>query len=162
MSHAYKNRDSKLETSGKIVGFYEREFYCFSNFSSFSVKWRGKLWQTAEHAYQASRFMNKKPKVVVQIFKALSADEAYKIAQKNKRADFNDYRDVDLKNMEDILRAKLSQNPYVMHKLLQTGDRKIVEDSPKDSFWGWGKNRKGRNELGKIWMKLRGEIKDNL
>ncbi|MEA2092756.1 MAG: hypothetical protein U9P61_02195 [Patescibacteria group bacterium] len=40
----YQNRDSKLETSGEIVGFYEREFYCFSNFSSFAVEWKGKIW----------------------------------------------------------------------------------------------------------------------
>lgn len=154
----YKNRDSQLETSGKIVGFYEREFYCFSNFSSFSVLWKGKNWQTSEHAYQASRFLKSNPKVVDMIFKAKSADEAYKIAQKYKSDNFEDYGEDDLKNMENILRAKLKQNPYVMHKLLQTGKKKIVEDSPKDSFWGWGPDRKGRNELGKLWMKLRKEI----
>ena len=34
----------------------------------------------------------------------------------------------------------------------------IVEDSPKDDCWGWGPNKDGRNELGKIWMRLREEI----
>ena len=155
---AYQNRDSQLKTTGKIVGFYEREFYVFSNFSSFQVKWRGRLWPTSERAYQAARFMGKKPKVVEQIFKARSADAAYKIAQKNLSDDFEDYRDRDLENMESILRCKLKQNPYVRHKLAQTGKRYIVEDSSKDSFWGWGENRNSRNELGKIWMKLRKEI----
>lgn len=60
--------------------------------------------------------------------------------------------------MESILCAKLKQNPYVYKKLLQTGKRQIVEDSPKDSFWGWGPDREGRNELGKFWMKLRAEL----
>jgi hypothetical protein len=155
----YKNRDSQLEMSGKIVAFYEREFYCFSNFSSFAVKWKGKLWQTSEHAYQASRFIGKDLKIVQKILKAKSADEAYKIAQKFLGKNFNKYTEEDIKNMESILRAKLKQNLYVIHKLLQTGNRMIVEDSPKDSFWGWGNNRKGRNELGKLWMKLRKEIK---
>lgn len=154
----YKNRDPKLETSGKSVGFYEREFYCFSNFSSFSVRWKGRLWQTSEHAYQASRFMGSDSKIVSMIHKARSADEAYKIAKKYKQKDFESYREIDLKNMESIVRAKLIQNPYVMHKLLQTGKRKIIEDSPKDSFWGWGPKKDGKNELGKIWMKLREEI----
>lgn len=162
MKKKYQNRDPKLETSGKIIGFYEREFYCFSNFSSFSVKWKGRLWQTSEHAYQASRFMGKKPKVVEQIFKAKSAHDAFKIAKENLIKDFGKYRAKDIKNMEDIVRHKLRQNPYVMHKLMQTGKRLIVEDSPKDSFWGWGPNKNGRNELGKIWMKLRGEIKKHL
>lgn len=154
----YKNRDPQLETSGKIVGFYEREFYCFSNFSSFSVKWKGRLWQTSEHAYQASRFMSKSSKVVEKIFKARSADDAYRIAKKYIGNDFDKYRDKDLENMEDICRHKLNQNPYIMHKLTQTGKKKIVEDSPKDNFWGWGPKRNGRNELGKIWMKLRDEV----
>jgi len=158
MGKRYQNRDPKLETSAKIVGFYEREFYCFSNFSSFSVKWRGRLWQTSEHAYQASRFVGEKPKIAEQIFKARSADDAYRIARKNLRDDFGKYRVRDIKNMEDIIRHKLRQNPYVMHKLMQTGKRLIIEDSPKDSFWGWGPKRNGRNELGKIWMKLRKEI----
>lgn len=154
----YQNRDPFLETTGKIVGFYEREFYCFSNFSSFAVKWKGKLWPTSEHAYQASRFIKDNPKIAEEILKALSADEACRIAHRQLGDGFNDYRENDLKNMEEILRNKLQQNPYVMHKLLQTGKRKIVEDSTKDDFWGWGLKRNGRNELGKIWMKLREEI----
>lgn len=154
-----QNRDPQLEVSGNPIGFYEREFYCFSNFSSFQVKWKGKLWPTSEHAYQASRFLGKNPQVVAKILKAKSADEAYRIAIKNLDEDFTKYRDMDLKYMEDICRHKLNQNPYVMRKLLQTGKRKIVEDSPNDAFWGWGPNKDGRNELGKIWMKLRKELK---
>lgn len=153
-----QNRDPQLETSGKIIGFYEREFYVFSNFSSFAIKWRGKVWQTSEHAYQASRFIDQ-PKIFEKIFRAKSAHEAYKLAQKYKNKKFGDYRDDDLKYMEEILRLKLAQNPYVKEKLLQTKNLLIVEDSPKDSFWGWGKNKKGRNELGKIWMKLRDELR---
>jgi len=62
--------------------------------------------------------------------------------------------------MEDLLRLKISQNPYVKKKLLDTKDYYIVEDSPKDSFWGWGPNRDGVNQLGKLWMKLREEIRN--
>ena len=62
--------------------------------------------------------------------------------------------------MEELLRLKIEQNPYVKKKLLQTEDYLIVEDSPKDSFWGWGPNRDGFNQLGKLWMKLRDELKN--
>lgn len=154
----YQNRDPKLATSGKAIGFYEREFYVFSNFSSFQVKWKGKLWQTSEHAYQASRFMGKNQKAINEIFKAKSADTAYRIAIKYLGKDFDKYGDIDIKNMESIVLAKLKQNPYVLHKLEQSGNREIIEDSPKDAFWGWGKYKKGRNELGKIWMRLRAQI----
>ena len=77
-------RDSKLETSGNIIGFFEREFYVFSNFSSFQVEWCGRTWQTSEHAYQASHFFETDPDLVEQIHKAKSAHDAYKIAKANK------------------------------------------------------------------------------
>ena len=86
------------------------------------------------------------------------ADAAFKIAIKNLGNDFDNYGEKRSKKYGDICRNKLRQNSYVMHKLVQTGKTKIVEDSPKDSFWGWGPDKKGRNELGKIWMRLRKEV----
>ncbi len=154
----YQNRDPKLETSGEIIGFYEREFYCFSNFSSFSVKWKEKIWPTSEHAYQAAHFFDTAPELSEKIYRAKSAHEAFKIAKKNAEKAPKDWEKKKVKIMEDIVRRKLEQNPYVKRKLLQTGKREIVEDSPKDGFWGWGPERKGRNELGKIWMRLREEL----
>ncbi|OGZ57718.1 MAG: hypothetical protein A3F94_01760 [Candidatus Spechtbacteria bacterium RIFCSPLOWO2_12_FULL_38_22] len=154
----YKNRDPILETSGEIVGFYPREFYPLDNFSSFAVEWRGRKWQTSEHAYQASHFLQKNPKIVEEIFNARSAHDAQKIARKYEDKIDSDFYKKNLEIMQDILRHKLQQNPYVEKKLRQTGDKKIVEDSPKDNFWGWGAKRDGKNELGKIWMKLRDEL----
>jgi len=58
------------------------------------------------------------------------------------------------------LRLKVEQNPYVKKKLLETKDYLIVEDSPKDSFWGIGANRDGENQLGKLWMKIRKELRE--
>ena len=154
----YQNRDPHLETSGKVIGFYEREFYCFSNFSSFAVKWKDKIWQTSEHAYQAAHFFKTAPSLVKKIYKEKSAHEAYKLAKANTNKVPKDWEQIKVTVMEDIVRHKLKQNSYVKHKLIQTGKRFIVEDSPKDNFWGWGLKRNGRNELGKIWMKLRDEI----
>jgi hypothetical protein len=159
MNKKYKNRDSQLETSGNIVGFYEREFYCFSNFSSFSVNWRGRDWQTSEHAYQAAHFFESAPELVEKIHQAKSALEAYKIAKDNDDKVASNWDDIKVEIMEDNVKHKLQQNPYIKHKLIQTRDKRIVEDSPKDDFWGWGKNKDGRNELGKIWMKLREEVR---
>jgi len=159
MNSKYKNRDPELETSGQIVGFYEREFYCFSNFSSFAVEWKGKFWQTSEHAYQASHFFETAPELAERIHKIKSAHEAYKLAKANADKAPDNWEDIKVGIMEDIVRHKLEQHPYIMHKLIQTGKRTIVEDSPKDDCWGWGKNRNGKNELGKVWMKLREELK---
>lgn len=154
-----QNRDPGLETSGKIIGFYEREFYPLSNFSSFQVKWKGREWMTSEHAYQASHFFDTHPDLVEKIANAKSAHEAFKIAVSNAGKAPKDWSKRSTAIMLDICRHKLKQNPYVKRKLLQTQDLKLIEDSPKDDFWGWGPNKDGRNELGKIWMKLRDELK---
>jgi len=154
-----QNRDPQLETSGKIVGFYEREFYCFSNFSSFAVDWQGRHWPTSEHAYQAAHFIRTNKKLYEKIYHCNSAHEAYKIAKANADKAPKNWYSIKPKIMKEIVRLKMGQNPYIKKKLLQTGNLLIVEDSPKDDFWGWGKNRDGRNELGKIWMKLRDELK---
>lgn len=154
-------RDPLLEISGKVIAFYEREFYCFSNFSSFAVEWRGKLWQTSEHAYQAAKFSEKYPKIAEEIFNARSAHDAKKIAEKYADKVSAEFHSGKIALMEDICRHKLEQHPYIQKKLSQTEDKEIVEDSPTDDFWGWGPNRDGRNELGKVWRKLRAELKNN-
>lgn len=151
-------RDPELATSGEVIGFYEREFYPLSNFSSFQVYWRGRRWPTAEQAYQAAHFFDTAPDLVEEIFNARSAHEAFKIAKANADKAPKNWDEIKIELMEDICRHKLEQHEYVRAKLLQTLDIKLVEDSPKDDFWGWGPNRDGKNELGKVWMKLRAEI----
>ncbi|MGH7237448.1 MAG: NADAR family protein [Candidatus Saccharimonadales bacterium] len=158
MSKLKQFRDLDLLTDGSVVGFYPREFYVLNNFASFAVDWRGRRWQTSEHAYQASHFFNTAPELAEQIFNARSAHEAYKLAKANGDKAPKNWEEIKVGIMEDICHHKLKQNPYVKQKLLETLDYEIIEDSPKDDFWGCGADRKGRNELGKIWMRLRDEI----
>ena len=148
-------RDPDLDASGKVVGFYPREFYIFDNFASFQVVWRGVRWATSEHAYQASHFFDTAPELAEEIRGATSAHDAYKLAKANSDKAPDNWDEVKVGIMEEIVSCKLEQHPYIQQKLRQTGDVDIVEDSPKDDFWGWGANRDGRNELGKIWMRLR-------
>lgn len=153
-------RDDRLSTDGSVAAFYEREFYPFSNFSSFQVEWRGKLWPTSEHAYQAARYQQVKTEYYEQIRTLKSAQEAYEFMRHNRTAERPNWFDEKRGVMKDIVRHKLQQHAYVRKKLLETGDAIIIEDSPVDPYWGWGPDRQGRNELGKIWMELRKEIHD--
>ena len=73
----------------------------------------------------------------------------------------------DLENMARVVSLKIQQHPELKTGLLNTGETQIIEDCtnrPSESglFWGavlrgdgtW----EGRNELGKIWMDLRGVL----
>lgn len=156
-----QNRDPQLVVDKPgTLGFYEREFYPFSNFSSFRVHWHGADWMTSEHAYQAAKFFDCAPDIVARIGLARSSHDAYKLAREMNDLRRPDWSEVKVATMEDICRHKLGQHAYIRTKLDATGDWTLVEDSPVDSFWGIGADGQGQNQLGTIWMKLREEMRD--
>ena len=155
-------RDKWLaEKVDEFIGFYNREFFCLDNFSSFGFVYNDTYYQTVEHAYQSLRFHNVAPDIENEIIGCYSAYDAQRIAHEHIDRQSVSWDEDKVAIMEGLLRAKLSQHPYVKKKLLETADYLICEDSPKDSFWGIGKDRNGQNHLGKLWMKLREEIKTN-
>lgn len=159
MERPVQFRDPQLETSGEIIGFYPREFYTFDNFAAFQVDYMDFRWPTSEHAYHAAKFVDTAPEVVEMLKEARSPHDALAIATEHKPRRAEDWDERKVSVMYEICRLKLVQNAYVLQKLELSGDLDIVEDSPIDDFWGWGSSRDGRNELGKIWMRLREELR---
>ncbi len=141
------------------IFFYEHEFYIFSNFSSFMLYWKRKLYPTSEHAYHTEKFEDEGLKE--QIRSARSAHDAIKLAHTNTDKYRSDWDDIKLNIMKEILRAKTNQHPYVQKKLLESCGKELIEDSWRDSFWGWGPNKDGKNWLGKLWMEIRDEFKND-
>jgi N-glycosidase YbiA len=138
------------------IKFYTPKFYVFNNFSAHAIEFRGKLYPTCEHAYQAAKCTD--PQGQEAIRNARSPLEAKRLANEMYKA----ARDPDWGNkkvavVEEILRAKLAQHPEAQEALRESGDEDIVEDSPTDYFWGIGADGSGQNVLGKLWMKLRDE-----
>jgi len=54
--------------------------------------------------------------------------------------------------------VKFQSHPYLLQLLLSTNIAILVEHSPVDSYWGDGGNGTGRNQLGKILMKIREKL----
>lgn len=148
----------KLDTEAQVF-FYEQDFYVLSNFSAFTLQWKGRRFDTSEAAYHWEKFDGMDAEVQDMILEAPSAHEAFKIAESQKMFRRSDWDTVKVGIMRDILRAKAEQHEYVRRKLLATGDRELVEDSWRDDFWGWGPTRDGQNMLGKLWMEVRAELK---
>ncbi|TFL04285.1 hypothetical protein BDV98DRAFT_367572 [Pterulicium gracile] len=61
--------------------------------------------------------------------------------------------------MDKVVYHKFTQHPGLKAELLSTGDADLVEDSDRDSFWGIGKDKKGRNELGKALERLQDKLR---
>lgn len=139
------------------VLFYEGKWYMFSNFASFQVFYRGHNWATSEHAYQADKFTE--DRIRLDVLQATSAHNAKKVGRSYAAHVRSDWESDKLRVMEEIVRAKLEQHEMIQEALLKTGDMEMFEDSHKDEFWGRGKNWTGQNHLGKIWMKLRAELR---
>ena len=53
------------------------------------------------------------------------------------------------------------QNSEVRALLESTGSKLLVENSPKDSYWGCGADGKGKNMLGQVLMEIREQLPDD-
>lgn len=153
------------------VYFYEQDFYVLSNFSAFKVKLnvgdREIDFDTAEQAYHWLKFDHdfsidgvSSRTIQQRILEARSAHDAFAIAQAFRPLRRPDWDKEGVKNlvMLRIIRAKRDQHRYVLKKLIQTGKRRLVEDSWRDDYWGWGPNKTGRDELGSLWELARAEV----
>lgn len=146
-----------LDTEHEVF-FYEQDFYVLSNFSAFRVTFDGQTFDTSEAAYHYQRFTDPEDRRAVMY--AYSAHDAFRYAQENKHRQRPDWDEVKESVMLNILRAKAAQHEYVRRKLLDTGTRRLVENSWRDSYWGWGPERTGLNKLGLLWMAVRDELRD--
>jgi ribA/ribD-fused uncharacterized protein len=146
----------KLDTDTQVF-FYEQDFYVLSNFSAFQINWKGWHFATSEHAYHWEKFAGKTDLQFI-IRESTSAHAAFKNAEAHKQFRIANWDEIKVAVMYGILRAKAAQHEYVRRKLLETGDRELMEDSWRDDYWGWGPNRDGQNMLGKLWMKVRADL----
>ena len=146
-----------LDTDAQVF-FYEQDFYPLSNFSAFQLWWRHRTFATSEHAYHWEKFMGR-PDIQERVAFAKSAHEAFKVAESHAAHVRPGWKEDRVMMMRQIIRAKAEQHEYVRRKLLATGERELIENSWRDSFWGWGPNRDGVNQLGKLWMELRAELR---
>jgi len=135
------------------------------NMAAYPLQYEGRCWRTAEHLFQALRFVD--PALREAIRSSPSPMQAKFIARKYRHALTVEPRSTqDVENMELILRMKLQQHPELQQRLCATGSERIVEDCsghPGRSGLFWGATYQagawvGTNTLGKLWMKLREEL----
>ena len=130
-----------------------RGMYGFlSNMHACPVTVDGITYQSSEAAYQAMKTDDIAER---QKISKMSASDSKRYARTIPIRD--NWDEVKLSYMEDVLRAKFSQNPALKTLLLYTVGEELVEGNTwGDTFWGVYKNN-GQNQLGKLLMKLRNE-----
>jgi ribA/ribD-fused uncharacterized protein len=126
-----------------------------SPFSGHMLEYKGILYTTTEHAYHCQRYIE--PEIIEEIRNTRSAFLAWQVSQKYKSQQVAVWDSMKVGVMEELFRAKLAQHADVKEALVKSEDAIIVKHQT-DPFWGDALDGSGRNEMGKIWMKLRNEL----
>lgn len=129
---------------------------CFSNFYGSRFIYRGSVYSSVEHAFQAQKPEEHERAQAVAIKDAPTPAKARELGRKcTLRPDWDK---VKLKIMEEILRCKFTQDLAARSVLRLSYPCQLIEKAPWDSFWGDGKDGQGKNMLGKLLMKIREDI----
>lgn len=133
---------------------------CFSNFSPHPIQLDGLYWQTVEHYYQSQKFIGTEHEELVQVIREVPTPmEAAALGRDRSRKLRPDWEQVKQPLMWQAVLTKFLTHTDIQAILLNTGEELIVEDSPTDYYWGCGQDKTGQNQLGKILMKVRQEIR---
>jgi ribA/ribD-fused uncharacterized protein len=120
----------------------------------------GTFWSTVEHYYQAQKFVGTENEgLIITIQNATTPMEAATIGRDRTLKLRCDWEQVKTQVMWQGVLTKFLTHTDIQKILLDTGDKLIVEDSPIDYYWGCGRDKTGQNQLGKILMKVRQEIR---
>lgn len=116
-----------------------------------------KNWMTCEHYYQSK--IVRSSSLVEQIDKALTGQEAYELAKPWYRSKVKGWKKMRAVLMTRALYTKVQMYEDVKDELLSTNDELILETSLYDYYWGLGRDMRGENQMGKIWMDIREKLK---
>jgi N-glycosidase YbiA len=143
------------------IYFYKawEPYGCFSNFSPHGIIIQDTYWTTVEHYYQAQKFVGTPDGVIIPVIHAAETPEAAAaLGRCSTRQLRSDWDLVKTQVMRVAVLKKFLTHADIREILLNTGDHLLIEDSPKDYFWGCGADKTGQNHLGKILMGVREEI----
>jgi ribA/ribD-fused uncharacterized protein len=143
-----------------IIYFYEPEdeYGWLANFSDHPITIKAIYYKTVEHYFQSQKFTNNDIKN--QVIRSINAEQAKLIAKENKDKRVGNWADIKEQVMARGIYAKFTQYEDLKLKLIQTGNKIIVEKTIDDYYWGCGLNNNGLNRMGVLLMKLRNKISD--
>lgn len=139
-----------------IKGFFG-EYRWMSNYHDCIVKYEGLSYDSSEAAYQAAKTLDKDARIP---FTKMGANESKKAGEKLVLRE--NWEEIKLQVMEEILVDKFTNNPTLKWRLIETGDKFLEETNWwNDTYWGVCSGV-GHNHLGKILMKIREKLKQTV
>ncbi|KAF8630180.1 hypothetical protein AX15_003059 [Amanita polypyramis BW_CC] len=120
------------------IHFYDKDkpHYGFTNFSEHPIKYRGQMYPTSEHLFQSLKFLDHKSDVAEMIRVASRPRDAFDLARQYRKSMRNDWFQVNIKMMDDVLWHKFMQHKALKNELLATGNAELIEAGGLN-FWKW-------------------------
>lgn len=138
------------------INRFRGEYDFLSNFYEAPVTWEGLTYRNSEAAFQAGKVLTNEERLP---FTEAPSNKSKRMGRQVQLRP--DWEQVKTQVMEEVVRAKFTQNPDLAARLLATGDALLVEGNT----WGdvcWGvdtRTGRGENRLGVILMKVRDELR---
>ena len=132
------------------------ENHLLSTCSAHAIQLEDQEWPTAEHYYQTK--IAGSSKQIGHISKVSSALEVFHYGKPWYRKKCKGWKDFRRVYMTRALYTKSLMYPEVKAYLLATTDELISETSSYDYYWGIGRDQRGENMLGKVWMDIRKKL----
>ncbi len=116
----------------------------------------GLTWPSIEHYYQAQKFEDSHYQKKIAM--AETAQQAKKLGRSRFKRIRKDWKSVKKTMMTRAVYICAKTHPHVHDALIASGDKKFVEDSNYDYYWGCGRDRRGENQYGSVLMQVRGKL----
>lgn len=139
----------------KAIRAFRGKYAFLSNMYEAPFEWDGRMYRNSEAAFQSAKTLTKKYR---DDFSGADGKKAKRMGRTiSLRRDWESVKDG---IMEEVVRAKFSQNPELLRRLIDTGDMELVEgNSWHDTYWGVDQETgEGENHLGIILMKVRSDL----
>ena len=138
-----------------VIDSFKGKYFFLSNFYESPVIYDGITYLNNEAAFQAQKTLNKKQRLK---FAMLNPSRAKEMGRSISLRP--DWEEIKINVMYEICKAKFTQNENLKRSLLNTGNAELIEGNNwGDKIWGQV-NGIGENNLGKILMRIREELKD--
>ena len=145
------------EQERDCIDMFREEYEFLSNFYPAKMEFEGIAYYNSEGAYQAQKCKYPEDRLK---FANMYADEAKKFGRKVEIRE--DWDEVKVELMTRIVEAKFTQHPELASRLLETGNKPLMEgNNGGDVFWGIDhRTGEGENHLGQILMNLRTKYRE--
>ena len=130
----------------------------FGTFSKHPFNLEDKEWPSVEHYFQAMKFDDVDYQETIR--RAPHPKKARKMGRSRFKKIRRDWKQTKTVFMTRAVYTKCKAHPEIAEKLLATEDRKLVENSQYDYFWGCGRDRRGLNTYGQVLMNVRTKLSE--